>query len=307
MHRPGLCLRRTAAVLALAAAASGCSVRKSAIAMVADTLAGAGSVYSADDDPELVREATPFSLKLMEAVLAETPEHRALLTALCRGFAQYAYAFVELDAKGLEEKDYARSVALKRRARNLYLRARDYGLRGLEAAHPGFAKSLRADAPRAASALAAEDVEAAFWTGLAWSAAVSLSKDDPAILGDLPLAEALVRRAFALDPDHDAGAIHQFLLTFEGARPVAMGGSEAKAREHFRRAVELSGGLSAAPYVSLAETVSVQKQDRKEFEALLRQALAIDVTRRPEWRLVNLVLQQRARWLLEQADVLFVQ
>ena len=154
--------------------------------------------------------------------------------------------------------------------------------------------------------LGAGDVEATFWTGMAWCAAVALSKDDPRLMSELPLGEALVRRAFALEPDFDRGAIHQFLITFEGAKPAAMGGSEAKAREHFRRAVALSEGLSAAPYVSLAETVCLQKQDRKEFEAMLQKALAVDVTRRPEIRLSNRILQQRARWLLGQADALFV-
>lgn len=294
-----------AVAAALAVAACGCSIRQSAIGMAADTLAGSGAAYASDDDPELIREATPFSLKLMEALLAETPGHRGLLTALCRGFAQYGYAFVELDAKAIEETDYPRSATLKRRARNLYLRARDYGLRALETARPGFAASLRSDAA-AAARLEAGDVEMAFWAGMAWCAAVALSKDDPRLVSELPQGEALVRRAFALDPDFDRGAIHQFLITFEGAKPAAMGGSEAKAQEHFRRAVALSEGLSAAPYIALAETVCVQKQDRKEFEALLKQALAVDVSRRPEIRLSNLVLQQRARWLLGQADALFV-
>jgi predicted anti-sigma-YlaC factor YlaD len=295
-------LARAIPAIALAAAA-GCSPMD----MVADSLAGAGTTFASDEDPELVREAMPFSLKLMESVLAETPAHRGLLAALCKGFAQYGYAFVELDAKQVEETDFARSQALKRRARNLYLRAAGYGLRGLAAAHPGFADRLRAGAKEAAAEAGAGDVELLYWSGLAWAAAVSLSKDDPAIVGDLPLAEALIRRAFELDPGFQHGSIHQFLITFEGGKPAAMGGSERSAREHFRKAVELSEGLSAAPYVALAETISVQRQDRKEFESLLKQALAIDVNRRPEWRLQNLILQGRARWLLGQAEGLFVQ
>jgi predicted anti-sigma-YlaC factor YlaD len=299
--------RRPLAALLLAAVAAGCSVRRAAIEMVADSLSGAGSAFATDDDPELIREATPFSLKLMEALLAETPEHRGLLTALCKGFTQYGYAFVELDARRIEESDFARSQALKRRARNLYLRAAGYGLRGLALGRPGFPERFRADARTAAAEAVDGDVELLYWTGLAWTAAVSLSKDDPAIVGDLPQAEALVRRAFDLDPGFQHGSIHQFLITFEGGRPEAMGGSEARARDHFRQAVALSDGQSAAPFVALAETVSVRRQDRKEFEAILKQALAIDVNRRPEWRLQNLILQGRARWLLEQADALFVQ
>jgi hypothetical protein len=41
--------------------------------------------------------------------------------------------------------------------------------------------------------------------------------------------------------------------------------------------------------------VCVETRARREFEALLRQALAVDPDARPEWRLANLVMQRRAR------------
>jgi predicted anti-sigma-YlaC factor YlaD len=46
----------------------------------------------------------------------------------------------------------------------------------------------------------------------------------------------------------------------------------------------------------------VARRDRREYESLLRQALAVDPDRRPEWRLANLVMQRRARWLLAHAE-----
>jgi predicted anti-sigma-YlaC factor YlaD len=49
----------------------------------------------------------------------------------------------------------------------------------------------------------------------------------------------------------------------------------------------------------------VRSQDRAEFERLLKRALEIDPDARPEWRLANLVMQRRARWLLARTDSLF--
>ena len=72
------------------------------------------------------------------------------------------------------------------------------------------------------------------------------------------------------------------------------------------RQVELTGGLLASPYISLAETVSVSKQDRAEFDSLLKRALAIDPDAKPQWRLTNIVMQRRARWLLSREDDLFL-
>ena len=102
------------------------------------------------------------------------------------------------------------------------------------------------------------------------------------------------------DPGFDNGAIHNFLITYESARQGAKGDFTVRSREHFNVAVELTGGQLASPYVSMAEAVSVSKQDRTEFESLLKRALAIDTNVRPEWRLNNKVMQRRARWLLSQ-------
>ncbi len=72
------------------------------------------------------------------------------------------------------------------------------------------------------------------------------------------------------------------------------------------RAMALSGGYQAAPLVALAESVSIAKQDRLEFQSLLDRALAVDVNAKPEYRLSNLVMQRRARWLLSRIDELFL-
>lgn len=80
--------------------------------------------------------------------------------------------------------------------------------------------------------------------------------------------------------------------------------SRAKAR--FDRAVELGRGRLAGPFVSYAEAVCVQEQDAAGFETLLGRALAVDAGAHPEFRLVNLVMQRRARWLLSRKEDLFL-
>ena len=298
-------LRILILALALGVASSGCSVRNLAVNSMGDALASSGSGFGSDDDPELIGAAVPFSLKLMESVLSETPNHRGLLLAVTQGFVQYSYAYVEVRADELEDTDVRAAYAQRERARRLYLRARDYGLRGLEAAHPGIGRSLKSDPAVALAATTRQDVPTLYWTGVAWAAAISLSKDDAFLIADLPVAEALVRRALALDETYDHGAIHTFLITYEMSRAGLSADAPAKARGHFARAVELSGGLQAAPYVTLAESVSISERNRKEFEQMLRQALKLDSGARPEWRLVNLVMQRRARWLLDRTDKLF--
>ena len=296
-------------LLAVVLFTSGCSVRKVAVRSLANALAAGGDTYATDDDPELVAAAIPFGLKTMEALLAETPKHDGLLLAASSGFTQYAFAFVQAEADSVEEKDLARATTLRARSRKLYARALRYGLRGLEARHPGFEAGLRDEARRAATLAAAtkSDVPLLYWTGAAWGAAISLSKEDAELTADQGVAEALERRALELDEAFGKGSIHDFFISFEGGRPAAAGGSAERARRHLERAIALSDGKRAAPYVSFAESVSVGAQNRAEFEELLKKALAIDPDSVPELRLANTVARRRAAWLLARADELFLE
>src|SRR5436190_14859686 len=101
-----------------------------AVNKLGDALAAGGTTFASDDDPELVKAAVPFSLKLMESLLEENPHHKGLLFATASGFTQYAYAFVQQEADESEDTDVKAASELKARARRLYLRARNYGLRG---------------------------------------------------------------------------------------------------------------------------------------------------------------------------------
>lgn len=293
-------------LVVLMMATSGCSVKKFAVNRLGDALAGSGSSFGSDDDPELIRAAVPFSLKLIESLLAESPKHEGLLLAACSGFTQYGYAFVKQDADELEDTNLAAAQAARLRARHLFLRARGYGLRALEVRHKGFEAELRRD-PKAAVARAVRgDVPRLYWLAASWGAAISVSKDDPTLIADQLIVEALLDRALALDEAYDRGAIHGLLISYEMVRRSERGDPVPRARKHFERAMELSGGKLATPLVTYAEAVAVETQDRAGFESLLGRALAIDPAGLPESRLVNILAQRRARWLLGRLDELFL-
>lgn len=294
-------------ILILALALNGCSVRKFAINKLGNSLANSGATFASDNDPEFVGQAVPFNLKLIEGLLAESPKHRGLLFAAASGFTQCSYVYVQQPSEEIESADLEKSAALRTRARNLYLRARDYGLRGLEAKHRSFRAALRENPKSAVRVARTADVPLLYWTAVAWGAAVSLSKDHPELVAEQPQIESLIDRAYQLDPAYDHGVIEQFLISYESARQGVKGDFAARCQEHFERAVQLSAGQLASPFVSYAETVFIQKQNRAEFESLLQKALAVDPEARPEWRLSNLIMQRRARWLLSREDELFLE
>lgn len=298
----------SAAALAAALAASlgGCSIRKTAVNKLGDALAETGANFAADDDPELVGQAIPFGLKTMEGLLEEAPKHEGLLLATASGFVQYAYGWVQMEADLVEAKDFARATELRGRAQKLYLRARDYGLRGLEVDSPGLRDALARDPKAALARTKREHVPLLYWTAMAWAGALSLKVNDSELSADQALVEALARRALELDEGWALGSIHEFFISWESARS-SIGGSLEKAKGHFDKALAFSAGRRAFPYLTYAESVSVAKQDKAGFRDLLEKALAIDVSRKDDQRLANLLAQKRARFQLGRVDELFVE
>jgi predicted anti-sigma-YlaC factor YlaD len=286
---------------------AGC--RTAAVALAADAAAESGTAYASDDDPELVRHAVPFGLKTMEGLLEKQPRHVPLLTSLASGFTQYAYAFVQADADQADldgRLDAAR--AGRDRARKLFLRARGYGLRGLEEKRKGLSRALAdgKDVPGALAKAEKEDVELLYWTASSWALAISNSKGDMALVAELPIPAAMVERALQLDEAFGEGALHEFFITFDTVRSEAQGGGEARARAHYERALALSMNKKLGPHVAWAEGVLVRRQDRDEFTRVLEAVVRADPGEVPRHRLANILAQRRAKALLEHADDLFL-
>ena len=299
---------RVALQIALLPAVAGLGCFKSiALNSAADAVSGSGGAYGTDDDPELVRAAVPFGLKTMEGLAISLPDHVQLRASLAKGFTQYAYAFVQADAERAAEKDLALGRSLKARAGKLYLRARDYGLEGLRLRHGLKPADLRGQARiEALKKIEREDVDLLYWTLVPWAAAIAANKTDVALVGDLGAVTAMLDRAIELDESYDKGALHEFSLSYDSARPG--GTTRDRQKAHLDRAVQLSGGKRVSPFVSYAENVLAQAQDRKGFEAELQKVLQFNVNdpAAREDRLANVIAQQRAAWLLSRVSDLFL-
>lgn len=272
-------------------ALSACSTQGLVTGALADALASQSQ--SSEDDLQLAREASAFYLKLSESVLVQTPAHTALATSVSSGFTQYAFAFVAFDADKLETTDVKAALLQRQRAARLYERAKQHGLRALTLQQPGLLPAL---ASSQTVPLNVEQVGLAYWTAAAWAASISLSKDQPERVADLPQVMRLALAADALAPTHDQGALASLLGTLEASRP---GGSAEKAADYFARSTKASAGQSAGVFVAEAEALALPAGDRQRFEALLGRALQVARTHR---NLSNEVMRERAQWLLQTID-----
>jgi hypothetical protein len=267
-----------------------------AINRMASAMANATSVYETDNDPEFVRLAAPSTLKTVEMLLSQAPDHPQLLLSACSGFTEYSYGFLHVEAE-VRAADAAAAQDLRSRAAKMYARARAYCLHGLQVRHPAITReTLTTDASAALRSATRDDVPFLYWTGTSWGAELSLAPNRLARIAELVPVRALLQRAKALDDGWEHGAIYETLIVLDGL-PALVGGNPAAARADFDKAMELSGGKSVFARVTFASTLSDQAEKRR----LLQQALDVDVSTLPSRRLTNLIAQRYAKVLLNAA------
>lgn len=283
-------------VLQLAA----CSPRQLVVGQVADELAS--QPLGDESDLLLVRDAAPYHLKLSEAVLAKSPAHRKLAESVASGFTQYAYAFVAFEADRIEATSAREAEAMRQRAAKLYRRANRHAMTALELNDPGFAARLGSADARDWPSIRPDEVGLAYWAAASWAAWISLSKDKPDVVADLPLAIRLATLAWQADPNWSDGATTGLMAMLESSRP---GGNRDKALAYFDRAIDLSGERSLSPWVAKAEGHALPAGDRDLFVALLNRALAIPEAEGSPLALQNEVMRRRASWLLANLEDLF--
>jgi predicted anti-sigma-YlaC factor YlaD len=288
---------------------SGCSLNRLATRMVADALTGTGSstVFTGDNDPQLVEDALPFAVKMYEALLGEAPDHRGLIITTGSLFVMYANAFVQGPAEFLPSIRYEERQAARQRAKKLYLRGIEILMRGLENRQGGIgAASIdRGDLAPLLEKMRKDDVPLLYWCAAGTLSAFSLDPFDFSLGQEVPDCMAYIDRAYKLDPDFNSGALDDFYVLAYASLPPAMGGNPSLVDLHFRRSLEKSGGKLAGPYVSYAQAVALPAQNYEAFRSCLQQALEIDVDADPPNRLANIISQRKARELLDRAGDYF--
>lgn len=270
-----------------------CSLQKMTIRAMKPIISNSFQSLFEESDLVLAKSAIEADLKLLEALLKSDPENRELLLFAAQGFSSYALGFVE-DVNPA-------------RARALYLRARDYGMRllrqkkwfstALQGDLAGFSNSLKQ--------LKKKDVPALFWTANAWGSWINLSMTDPDALVDLPKVQAMMERIIELDAGYFYGGAHLFLGTILIVKPVIMGGNPAESKLHFKKCLTFCDNKFLLPLVYYARYYAVQTLDEDLFDTLIKTVLETSIDILPEQRLPNAIAQQKARRLLNLREELF--
>jgi len=246
-----------------------------------------------ETDLALAEQSIASNLKLVEILAKGDPGNENLFRLLSMAYTSYSLGFVEDDS--LE------------RARMLYLRGRDYGLRVLKENHR-FAASLtkNIDEFRAAlRTLSKNDVPTVFWTAAAWGGYINTTLTEPAALADIPRVEAMMQHVAEQDSSFFFGGAHIFLGTIYGGRPRLLGGDPEKARQHFEQALRIGNGKFLLTHVYYARSYAVQVQDSELFDRLLTTVDTTSVDILPEVRLTNAIAKKKAQFLRSRMSIYF--
>jgi predicted anti-sigma-YlaC factor YlaD len=220
----------------------------------------------------------------------------------------YANAFVQGPAEMLDPIDYFHErIEAFDRAKQLYLRGYAILISALDKKYPGFSGASVQDGTMSEflRRTRKDDVPLLYWTVAGGLAAYSIDIFDFDLGSKIPEWGAMIARAYELYPDFNNGAIDEFYILYYAALPESMGGDIAKARIHFQLALEKSRFMNAGPYVAYAQAIAVPAQDYDVFRENLEKALEIDPDENPSTRLINIMAQRKARFLLEMAHEYF--
>ena len=151
---------------------------------------------------------------------------------------------------------------------------------------------------------APEQADALYDCGFAMLAWLRAHSSDWGALAELPQAEAIVRRYLELGGDAAKSSAHVYLGILLTLRPPSLGGKPEEAREHFEKAIALSGGRDLSAKVEFAKGYAKMMYDRDLYDRLVSEVL--DASPYAEgFTLMNVLAQKEAVQLRAEADDYF--
>jgi hypothetical protein len=253
----------------------------------AETLAAA---ILNQDDPVLVESGVPAYLLLLDGLISQSPDSVALLSAGAQLFALYGSRF-----------------APPERAVTLTAKARRYGERAICLAHEPACQWRGAAYERIAEELEGvddKDIGPLYSYAVSWLSYLDATSEDWTAVAELPWVEAVLARALALDETYENGALHGYLGILNSLRPPALGGKPDLARQHFERALALSGGRDLSIKVEYARRYARLVFDQELHDRLLTEVLDAPADA-PLYTLFNVLAKQEAQTLLATSKEYF--
>ncbi len=249
------------------------------------------ATISDHDDPELVKDAVPAYMLMVESLLKSDPDNVDLLVASSSLYSAYGSVFVN---------DLSRQQRLTTRAFNYGKQAiceYDDEYCGIVSLHVKALKATLAEMDE-------DDVNVLFALGSAWAGWIKSHSSDFNAVADVPKIEIIMRRIVELDETYQNGSAHLYLGVLATLIPPTLGGKPEIGRMHFEKAMQLSNGENLMVQVTYAQQYARLLFDRELHDRLLQQVMQADATAEG-LTLTNWLAKEQAQQLLDSADDYF--
>ena len=270
-------------------------------AMIADGTIGstrkASAAFNTMHDFEVANKAAFAGLAQFEGMHMLRPENQDTIFLLTRSWAGAAFGFIEDEMERAEEEfgdDSWQYNYHRMRARAAYDRSIHYGTMLLENQHEGF-KAAQVNADTMTEYLKnfedPEDAEPLFWVGQAWMGRTNVSKEVPAVVAELYVGVALMRRSVELDETFNHASGHVILGAYHARAKMA---EIPESKKHFERALELTQNKSPMAKLQLAARYHCLQGDQAAYEKLLNEVVTSEETL-PGARFLSVLAKRRAK------------
>ncbi|MBN1601161.1 MAG: hypothetical protein JW915_06105 [Chitinispirillaceae bacterium] len=282
-----------------------CSLSGMATRKITDTLANSsGGSFTSDDDPELIADALPFTIKLYESLIEKDSTNPALYLATSKLICLYSQYFISAPLDTIS--DPLQKKAIGKRAKKLFLRSREYALKSLDIKIPGIKKAILSESiDSSLKKITAADTTALFWTSVAWLGAIGADRSDFSLAMGIKKPLSIARKVIEINPTFYQGMAHELLGIVSVNIPKSLGGGLDTAAYYFQKALELCDSSRASAFVLYATNVAQKKNDRSHYIYLLQKASSISVESYPQLRLQNTLYQQKTRTLIANVNSVF--
>ena len=250
----------------------------------------AGAILD-QNDVGIAREGLPAYLIMMDGLIKNKPDDTGLLISGAKLYALFASHLTN---------DTTRSRKLTEKARGYAQRAlclQQTSLCNLDAlTYDDFMMTLQQIDQDALNTL--------YTYGLTWAAWLRANSRDWNALADRPKIEAIFEKILELDERFDSGRAHYYLGLLRTQMSPVLGGNPETGKDHFERAIQLSGGKDLAIKVALARHYARMIYDRDLHDRLLHEVLEANPNV-SGLTLSNTMAQQEAQQLLDESSSYF--
>ena len=246
-----------------------------------------------ETDLQLAEAAMPTNIGLMEGMIINAPENEALRNYAAQAYYGYAFGFVEdIDPQ---------------RAANFYKRGLNHALYNLQ--KKGLNKNILSGKLEALqsklSSLDEDKVAALFWAASNWAKWINHNRDKAQAIADLPKAVMLMQRVIELDETFYMAGPHIFFGVYNGSRSPMLGGNYALSEQHFEKARQFNSNQLLIVDLLQAQYLDRQRFDQQQFHQRLTKIINSDPATNPDIALINNIVKQKAKLLLEKESTWF--